>query len=446
MVHQTGGGSIGQSLRYLDPAAPEQTGPAGTDLLIERGLIARPAIGGGTRKRKGGFFPSVMGGVVNAGVVSGPLVAFAARKLLTRKNRRGGSRKGNRWMALKEEAKAILQTHGKPTAINIQKYAAAKRKGTELAEEFLEQYRKTKQEKAEANEAKKRVKAAEKEEKKREREAKKAIKTKTKKTKAPTETKPKQSRKGKAKPVAPKPKGTHLFFNNEGRVIERTEERARVLNSLAQRVGGPKTPNRPKTPPVAEAKTRKSPSNKSKTYFAKLKEAREFLSTVGAPTGPNMAKYASMMIKGENSSEWLENFKTRRPLTMAKTKKAPKSTAVKPNSPPKRTVAAAEAKTRKSPSNKSKVYFSKLKEAREFLTTVGAPTGPNMAKYASMMMKGENTSEWLEKFKSRRPKTAATAKAPRKAKAKTEKKVLTAVKEENENNMQGYSENFESEE
>lgn len=93
MPSQKGGGSVGQSLQYVDTSAPERSAPAGSNLLVERPSngIVRPAIGG-SRKKQGGFYPSVMSGVVSGGVVLTPMVALAARKLLTRKNRRGGGK------------------------------------------------------------------------------------------------------------------------------------------------------------------------------------------------------------------------------------------------------------------------------------------------------------------------------------------------------------------
>ena len=439
MSRQNGGGSIGQSLRYVDPSAPEQTAGDGKNLLVQNGLILRPAIGGGTRKRKGGFYPSVMSGIVNAGMISTPLAAFAARKLFS-KPRHGGTRKGNIWRAQREEAKAELQAYGKPTAVNIQRYAVAKRRGSESGDEYLAQYRKRKQENAEAKQAKKEAKKQEREAKKQERKAKKASRNATKKVKVPKvkkeETKKNNKNKNKNKP---KPKGKHIFFNNEGREIGATQVREEVLNSLAAKVN-------------ASPKTRKSPSNKSKQYAEQLRKAREYLSTVGAPTGPNMSKYASMKMKGQNTSAWEENFKTRRPLGMAtkKVKKVVKQktpegerprtpTVNRPRTPEEESPAV---KTRKSPSNKSKQYAEQLRKAREYLSTVGVPTGPNMSKYASMKMKGQNTSAWEENFKTRRPLGMATKKT-KKPKTKVAPKALTAVKEENENEMQGYSENFE---
>jgi hypothetical protein len=443
MPKQQGGGSVGQSLRYVDPAAPERAASAGSDLLKQDGLIVRPAIGGAnTRKRKGGFFPSVMAGVVDNGMFSIPLAGFVARKLMSHKSRKGGGKKAERWQAEREEAKSKLLEYGKPSAQNIQKYAVAKRRGTEVADEFLLNFRKRKQEKAEANEAKKRAKQRERNEKKaaktREREEKKAAKQREREEKKAATKKNKPARKGQTKKAKREPvvfKGTHLFFNNEGRVI--TKARNEAFASLAKKVEAPK-----------ELKTRKSPSNKSKMYFEQLRKAREYLSTVGAPTGPNMSKYASMVLKGENTKEWLENFKTRRPLGMA-TKKARKVAKPKtpeeakpktPNMPKPKTPEEAPPKTRKSPSNKSKRYFEELRKAREYLSSVGAPTGPNMSKYASMKLKGENTSAWLENFKTRRPlgmatkktrKPKTTAKAASAVSAKP--KGLSVVKEENEN-------------
>lgn len=383
MVKQNGGGSVGQSLRYVDTAAPEQTAPAGSDLLIERGNIVRPAIGGGTRKRKGGFLPSIMTGVVDAGLLTVPLAGFTARKMWNNRSRKGGA-KMEKWLVQKEEAKAILQAYGKPSAQNIQAYAMARRRGSEVANSYLEGYRKRKQEKAEANEAHKAAKAAAKAAAKRERNEKRAA---TKKNKPVKEKKAKKTKKNKG-PTAPVVKGKHIFFNNEGRELPSTANRNKALASLAKKVASPKTPNnvRPTTPVVNRPKT--PPNNVPKTKKAKKEKKVKVVNASAAP------------------------------------------------------------KTRRSPSEGSKKYFEALRKAREYLGTIGAPTGPNMSKYASMKMKGENTSNWEANFRTRRPLSMATTKKVRKPKAAPKSsaaKPLTAVKEENENEMQGYSENFEPE-
>ena len=85
-----------------------------------------------------------MAGVVDNAMLSAPLAAFAARKLFSRKTRKGGGPKGNLWRAQQEEAKEklletlISQGLTKPTAQNVTKYAAAKRQGEDQAEEVLQ--------------------------------------------------------------------------------------------------------------------------------------------------------------------------------------------------------------------------------------------------------------------------------------------------------------------
>jgi hypothetical protein len=395
MPKQHGGGSVGQSLRYVDTAAPEQSAPAGRDLLIERGMVVRPAIGGGTRRKRGGFFPSVMSGIVDAGMLTLPLAGYSARKLLSRKTRKGGAKMA-KWLAQKEEAKAMLQAYGKPSARNIQGYAMARRRGTNVAEEFLSNFRKRKQEKEEANEARRMAKEVAKAQKKRERNEKRAASKKNKTAKKPRVSK-------KAKVV-----GKHLFFNNEGQVIN-TAARNKALESLGKRVASPKTPvnNRPKTPVNNRPKT--PVNNRPKTPV---------------------------------------NNRPKTPVNNTTAKKGKKGKAKKANN--------GAVKTRKSPSAASKKYFEELRKAREYLGSIGHPLGPNMSKFASMKLKGENTKAWEENFKTRRPLNLATAKKPRKTKTVKAKdnaprnrpaspKPLTAVKEENENEMQGYSENFEPE-
>ncbi len=491
----------------MDLAAPEQTAAAGSDLLIQRGLIARPAIGGGTRKRKGGFFPSVMGGVVDAGMLTGPLVALTARRMLSRKTRKGGGKKGNLWQRNRNEARAILETYGKPTALNIQQYAVAKRRGTDPAEEFLEGYRKRKQEQDEKEMARKAAIAkrkANKETKKAEKEAEKALKQAAKEASRAYKKEVKETAKAMKKAEKEKAKANRAATKKvkapKKAVKEVSPENEAFWKTLLNEAK-PKTPEAPKPKTPNAPKKAAAPSNASQKYFQALREARTYLGTIGAPTGPNMSKYASMKLKGQNTSEWEENFKTRRPLTMAKaTTAAVAVKANKPKTPKNKTAKAVTTNKPKTPKNKtakvkktaapatnkavaktnknqtakakkpavknqtakvkpastagpkSQAYFQALRNARTYLASIGAPTGPNMSKYASMKLKGENTSEWEENFKTRRPLSMATEKKAKKTKttAAPQKKALTAVQEANEteneeNEMQGYSENFESE-
>jgi hypothetical protein len=89
-----GGAATVMPLQYYNPGAPRPDAPAGEDLL-KAGLpnMVRPKIGGrrkyrNSKKTKGGFVPSVMGGFINAAskyIV--PIALYAGYKLMTRKRR-----------------------------------------------------------------------------------------------------------------------------------------------------------------------------------------------------------------------------------------------------------------------------------------------------------------------------------------------------------------------
>jgi len=417
MRSQSGGGSVGQSLRWVDPAAPEQTGSVGADLLVQRGLVARPAIGGSiaTRKRRGGFIPSIMSGPVSYGMITGPLAAFEARKMFSRKNRRGGGKKGNAWLAQKEEAKAILGEIGNPSAKNVLAYAAARRRGTANADSFLDSFRQRKVKQAEAISEKRMAKAAaqkakqqlllaKKAEKEAEKEVKKAEREAAKAAKAAAKN---ETRKAK-KAAKQKPK-TPTSNSNERPPTMAQLRREAEANAAAAR---------------AEMKKAKPGQT---AWMTLVEEAQKKLEAEanGKATRKNAMRLASMIKKGENTGAFLETFRTR----ARKTEAVPAAPAPPAPAPP-----AEPPKARKT------AYTNALRTAYQTLREVGAPLAPNASRFASMTMKGENTSAWLNNFKSRRPKTAKAAKKPKSA-----KKALTAVNESNENNMQGYEENFESE-
>ena len=130
-----------QPLSYTDTSYKEPSSWAGSNLQIQNDLILRPRIGGsrrgGSRSSKGGFYPSVMKGVVDGGVYLAPLAALTGRRMFTRKN--GGGKKEN-WTRNRGVAKVSLQRYGKPSAVNVNKYAALKRKDTRKAAEFKRAY------------------------------------------------------------------------------------------------------------------------------------------------------------------------------------------------------------------------------------------------------------------------------------------------------------------
>ena len=114
-----------QPLSYTDNLYKGPSAGAGSNLQVQNDLILRPRIGG--------FYPSIMKGVVDGGVYLAPLAALTGRRMFTRKN--GGGKKEN-WARNRGEAKVSLERYGKPSAVNVNKYAALKRKDTRKAADF----------------------------------------------------------------------------------------------------------------------------------------------------------------------------------------------------------------------------------------------------------------------------------------------------------------------
>ena len=98
MKHRKHGGAATVfPLKYFNSTAREPSASSGIDLLPTSGNMVRPRIGGKsktrntrnkskTRRKRGGFVPSVMGGFVEAAskyIV--PLALFAGYKLMTKK-------------------------------------------------------------------------------------------------------------------------------------------------------------------------------------------------------------------------------------------------------------------------------------------------------------------------------------------------------------------------
>jgi hypothetical protein len=78
-----------------------------------------------------------MQGVVDGGRYLAPLAALTGRRMFSAK--RGGG-KANNWTRNRERAKVELQRYGKPSAVNVNKYAAFVRKNSKAAADFLRDY------------------------------------------------------------------------------------------------------------------------------------------------------------------------------------------------------------------------------------------------------------------------------------------------------------------
>jgi hypothetical protein len=162
-------------------------------------------------------------------------------------------------------------------------------------------------------------------------------------------------------------------------------------------------------------------SNKTKKMRGGVKdwetlryEAKRDLSAIGKASAVNINRLASIRKRGESNAAFIEDFTARKgeiPVEQApvnnvltslpkeiKVKKAKKTVTIK--SPP-------GAATSKWQQNKQR--------AKNYLSRLGKPSGPNIAAYASMLRKGQNTSEFLNEFQTRVPKVKAKAEPKPKA-------------------------------
>jgi len=118
-----------QPLSFVDSSYKEPSASAGSNLQVQNDLVLRPRIGG--------FFPSVMQGVVDGGRYLAPLAALTGRRMFSRK---GGGKKED-WARNRERARAELQQYGNPSGVNVNKYAAYVRKNSRAAAAFLDEFR-----------------------------------------------------------------------------------------------------------------------------------------------------------------------------------------------------------------------------------------------------------------------------------------------------------------
>ncbi len=101
-----GGGATVFPLDYYDPSySMGKNVSAGRDLLHASGRGVRPSLGGRrrtkrshrSRRKRGGFVPSIMEGfVASASKYIVPLALFAGYKLMTRKGKKGRGRHSHR--------------------------------------------------------------------------------------------------------------------------------------------------------------------------------------------------------------------------------------------------------------------------------------------------------------------------------------------------------------
>jgi len=134
-------------------------------------------------------------------------------------------------------------------------------------------------------------------------------------------------------------------------------------------------------------------------------EAKRDLSLIGKASAININRLASIRKRGESNAAFIEDF------TARKTSGTPKSHNnnvltfdPKPAATKKAKVVPAQAAV-----NKVGTWQQNRQKAKVFLSEFGKPSGPNIASYASMVRKGQNTGEFLTAFKSRVPQPKAKA-------------------------------------
>lgn len=309
-----GGGSVQQPLQYMDTTIPTPSAPSGANLLVQRDLIVRPTILRQDGGSKGGFLPSVMKGVVNSGIYVAPLAALAAKRMwydnTTRK--KGGGKKEN-WSRNREAAKEELAKYGKPSGLNINKYAALKRKNEDAAEDWLTEYILKKRKTAKKG-------------------AKKTGQNKTEKK--PKETKPKETKPKKAINVSQiqtaelwkdlvararenlkkygKPSGPNIMkFASMKRKAVNTTAFLANYKTRKHYASPPKTTTAPVKTPKPTSKSPppvKPPPINWKTAYA---QAKTNLTTIRAkPKASQIASLAALRRRGQSNAAFLQTYKT----------------------------------------------------------------------------------------------------------------------------------------
>ena len=280
---QHAGGSSNQPLAYLDPT---QAVPSATshDLLRQNGLIVRPVIPRqtGGKEKSGGFLPSVMKGVVNSSAIVAPLAFMAAKRMWngTRKKRGGGKKED--WAHNREAAKEELLKYGKPSASNVNRYAALKRKNVDGAEDWLTSYI--------------------------------LKKRKTVKGKKPVNTK----KTVKAK----KPKTVSLWKNLLKRAKHNLEPYGKPSGANTVKFASIRKKGINTADFLKNFQTRKKYKTATNKYQNNLQEARQYLSHFGKPTVANVSKFVSLKRKNMPTKDIETAVKSRVEKSVVKTVKS----------------------------------------------------------------------------------------------------------------------------
>ena len=362
-----------QSLDYLGASQNFHGAPAGKDLLTASSIIARPRIGG--------FYPSVMGGIVGAGPIVGGLAFMQARRLLNTPTRKRGGGKKENWTRNRGIAKDELVRYGKgnPSASNIQKYAALKRKldnpkfdrrviEREL-QEFVANYR---------------------------------VRKATRKVQA-------KAKKPAAVPVAKGP--VHLVFDNNGKVIRKTGAApSAVTRPLVKPVLKPVVNRKVEAvvaaaavKNLAKAKRAYTQKNTGAEWRSLLNRAKQDLSVYGKPTVRNVTRYASAL-RGQRANR----LAPQTVISEFQTRVLPPPSELPPPSPEPPVTGPPPP-----PFSKAEALRANKNAAKTVLSSYGKPSGRDVITFTALSRKrstnanaAKRYNDWLRNYQTRKAKAA----------------------------------------
>ena len=139
-------------------------------------------------------------------------------------------------------------------------------------------------------------------------------------------------------------------------------------------------------------------------------EAKRDLSTIGKASAVNINRLAGIRKRGESNAAFIEDFTARKGETYVEQAPVNNVLTTLPKVKKVIKIATATAKVKALPGTATSKWQQNKQRAKNYLSRLGKPSGPNIAAYASMMRKGENTSEFLNEFQTRVPKAKADPK------------------------------------
>ena len=175
--------------------------------------------------------------------------------------------------------------------------------------------------------------------------------------------------------------------------------------------------NAPILVPLVTTAAYRMMSNKTKKMRGGVKdwetlryEAKRDLSTIGKASAVNINRLAGIRKRGESNAAFIEDFTARKGETYVEQAPVNNVLTTLPKVKKVIKIATATAKVKALPGTATSKWQQNKQRAKNYLSRLGKPSGPNIAAYASMMRKGENTSEFLNEFQTRVPKAKADPK------------------------------------